>query len=296
MCGGWGIPEGCRRLDGNPRAGCPCGGKRRALGRLRRAGSVSPSAASPGNFQTLLGRGRRATGSGPRLSARVLRAGEEGLQRLCGRPRGLGPGLDAGTVGRGAAPARPGGVVGPGGEGFPPLWAGRAALLRESAEKPGARRRGRSISGDGGSGTPVTLAGFSPTARTARPGGHIFGLRAVTCPDRGCSSTLSKCLTFLFHLPAFFFFFCTILCRFLFTARFLQHRVAAAAPFSSPPTPPLNPQCDFRCLEATETALSEVTRDTIPTLPLFFLLNSAVLSRAFMSIVIHFPSLKANMF
>ena len=38
------------------------------------------------------------------------------------------------------------------------------------------------------------LAEFSRAARKARPVGHTFGLRAMTCPDRGCSFALSKCL------------------------------------------------------------------------------------------------------
>ena len=122
------------------------------------------------------------------------------------------------------------------------------------------------------------LAGFSAEARVARPVGHIFGLLAMTCSDRGCSLTLSECLPFLPAPPR------TIPCRCLFTTRFLRRWFAPAAPFSSPPTPSLNRQRDFRCrcLEATETALAEVTRDHDTDFPLsFFLLKPAVLSPGF---------------
>ena len=106
----WGIPEGCGRFDGNPRAGCPCGCKRRALGRLQRHGPGPQSAARPGNFQKLQGPERRATGSGPRLSAEALRSRggrpaaalrfpEAWAGRWDARPR-RGPGASWAPVGR----------------------------------------------------------------------------------------------------------------------------------------------------------------------------------------------------
>lgn len=113
----WRGGEFPRGVDGSmetPGAGCPCGCKRRALGRLQRHGPGPQSAARPGNFQKLPGPERRATGSGPRLSAEArrsrggrlaaaLRFPEAWAGRWDARPRrgaGAARGASWATVGR----------------------------------------------------------------------------------------------------------------------------------------------------------------------------------------------------
>lgn len=177
----WGIPEGCGRFDGNPRAGCPCGCKRRALGRLQRHGPGPQSASRPGNFQKLQGPERRASGSGPRLSAEALRS-------RGGRPAAALRFPEA-SAGRWGARPRRGAGAAQGRRG--PLWEGFSAFLsRSGGSAPRIRREtwrppagpfsfGARRPWDSGQ-----LAEFSRAARTARPVGHTFGLRAMTCPDR----------------------------------------------------------------------------------------------------------------
>ena len=82
-----------------------------------------------------------------------------------------------------------------------PLWEGFSAFLgRLGGSAPRIRREtwrppagpfnfGARRPWDSGQ-----LAEFSRAARKARPVGHTFGLRAMTCPVRGCSFALSKCL------------------------------------------------------------------------------------------------------
>lgn len=132
----------------------------------------------------------------------IRRAGEEGLLRFCKRPQGLGAGPGAGRRGRSAAPVRLGGAQGPHGA-FPPLWAGLAAPLRESAQKPGGRLRHYSISGVGGREAQGQChpAGFSLAARASRV---ILGPPGLLSNDLPCSSTLSKCLPSSPNCPPFF--------------------------------------------------------------------------------------------
>lgn len=253
----WGIPEGCGRFDGNPRAGCPCGCKRRALARLQRHGPGPQSASRPGNFQKLQGPGRRASGSGSRLSAEALRS-------RGGRPAAALRFPEA-SAGRWDARPRRGAGAAQGRRG--PLWEGFSAFLsRSGGSAPRIRREtwrppagpfnfGARRPWDSGQ-----LAEFSRAARTARPVGHTFGLRAMTCPDRGCSFAFSECLPLTpLTCPPFFWGGGRggpILYCFLFHSFLLQ----PLPPFLHHPLPHLNPQCDFRCLEAADLAPSEVTR------------------------------------
>ena len=86
------------------------------------------------------------------------------------------------------------------------------------------------------------LAEFSRAARKARPVGHTFGLRAMTCPDRGCSFALSKCLPLTpLTCPPFFWGGGRGRGNHPVLLSFSQFPTAAAAPFSSPPTPPSEP-------------------------------------------------------
>lgn len=199
----WGIPKECRRLDGNSRAGLPlrqtAGSATGAAGQAR-----APKRYRPVNFQTLLRRGRRAAVSGTRLS-QCRDSGELGRSAaVLQTPPGLGAGPGAGTREAAALPLCGSGAPRPPPAGaFPPLWAGLAAPLRESAEKPGGRLRHNSISGVGGREAQGLWhpAGFSPAARAPRV---ILGPPGLLSNDLPCSSTLSKCLPSFPSCPPFF--------------------------------------------------------------------------------------------
>nr|XP_020769568.1 uncharacterized protein LOC110150822 [Odocoileus virginianus texanus] len=241
-----------------PGAGCPCSCKRRSLGRLQRHGPGPQSAARPGNFQKLPGPERRANGSGPRLSAEALRSRGGRLAAALRFPEAWAGRWDARPRrGAGAARGRRG-----------PLWEGFSAFLG----RPGgfAPRICRET-------WRPPLAEFSRAARTARSVGHTLGLRALPCPDRGCFFVLSKCLPLIApYLPAFWGVgwgepYCI---AFFFTASFLLQPLPRFLHLLPHP----NPQCDIRCLEAAGLAPSEVTRESVLTLSLSVLFNSAVLS------------------
>lgn len=161
----WGIPEGCGRFDGNPRAGCPCGCKRRALGRLQRHGPGPQSASRPGNFQKLQEPERRASGSGPRLSAEALRS-------RGGRPAAALRFPEA-SAGRWDARPRRGAGAAQGRRG--PLWEGFSAFLsRSGGSAPRIRREtwrppaGPFNFGHGGPGTPGSWRSLA--GQRGRPG------------------------------------------------------------------------------------------------------------------------------
>lgn len=259
-----------------PGAGCPCGCKRRAPGRLRRHGPGPQSAARPGNFQKLPGPERRATGSGPRLSAEALRSRGGRLAAALRFPEAWAGRWDARPRrGAGAARGRRG-----------PLWGGFNAFLgRPGGFAPRIRREtwrppvgpfsfwGRSPS----LGTPGSWRSLAGQRGRPGPWGTPWATEPLPCPDRGCFFVLWKCLPLIApYLPAFWGVgwgepSCI---AFFFTASFLLQPLPRFGHLLPHP----NPQCDIRCLEAAGLAPSEVTRESVLTLSLSVLFNSAVLS------------------